>query len=156
MKSLAEVREAWLATVQRIMPDDCWNWPWAKMPAGYGVVRKGGRQQMAHRVMYEDIVGPIPEGLTIDHLCSNPSCVNPLHLEPVTMHENLLRGRSFAGLNAKKTHCPAGHAYDEVNTLHCADRRFCRTCLRERDRARRARVKSTPREISLSGLKCAP
>lgn len=143
-------RGAWLATVQRIMPDLCWNWPWAKNKAGYGQWKQDGKQCGAHRVLYEKLNGPIPAGLTLDHTCKNVSCVNPAHLEPVTMRENLMRGSSFSSSNARKTHCPQGHAYDEQNTLHCAKRRFCRTCLRERSR----RVKSTLTEQRLAGLHC--
>lgn len=67
--------------------DGCWFWTGSKLPAGYGHFAKG----LAHRWSYEQFVGPIPEGLTIDHLCVNPSCVNPEHMEPVTASENSRR-----------------------------------------------------------------
>jgi hypothetical protein len=74
---------------------NCWLWKAAKVPSGYGQFRVGDHLERAHRVAYEMVVGPIPDGLTIDHLCKNPWCVNPAHLEPVTMLENLSRrGRS--------------------------------------------------------------
>lgn len=71
--------------------DGCWIWTGARNPQGYGQVRLDSqRKGPAHRAMYELLVGPIPEGLVIDHLCSNPPCVNPDHLEPVTQRVNLL------------------------------------------------------------------
>lgn len=70
----------------------CWEWLTGKDGNGYGVRRWKGRRLMAHRVMYEELVGSIPEGLQLDHLCRNTSCVNPLHLEPVTNQENTKRG----------------------------------------------------------------
>lgn len=84
---------------------------------------------IAHRVAYETWVGPIPDGLTIDHLCRNRLCIEPTHLEPVTNRENIQRGG-----NSLKTHCPQGHPYDEVNTASRNNRRYCRTCERVRCR----------------------
>jgi hypothetical protein len=108
----------------------CWEWLAYRDRKGYGVF---GRQR-AHRVAYELLVGPIPDGLQIDHLCRNPSCVNPDHLEPVTLVENTRRGIAWqvAGAkNAAKTHCPTGHPYDDANTLILSrGRRDCRTCQR--------------------------
>lgn len=77
----------------------CWNWDGAKNSAGYGRItlptgKAGGETKYAHRVAYEVFVGPVPEGLKIDHLCRNTSCCNPDHLEPVTQTVNLARGRS--------------------------------------------------------------
>lgn len=75
--------------------DSCWLWTGAKTGAGYGMIREvghGGKMLMAHRVAYELLVGPIPEGLFLDHLCRTPLCVNPAHLEPVTCRENMRRG----------------------------------------------------------------
>jgi hypothetical protein len=91
-------------------------------------------------VSYETFVGPIPDGLTIDHLCCNPPCINPEHLEVVTMRENLRRGRSPVGVNARRTHCLHGHAFDERNTWICKEgKRHCRECHRLREQARRAK-----------------
>lgn len=74
----------------------CWNWQHAKTALGYGqVTRPGGRGMVcAHRMVYERDRGPVPAGLELDHLCRNPSCVNPAHLEPVTHLENVHRGRA--------------------------------------------------------------
>jgi hypothetical protein len=87
----------------------------------------------AYRITYETLVGPVPNGLELDHLCRVRACVNPGHLEPVTHRVNTLRGETVAARNARATHCPAGHPYDEVNTY--ADRlgrRSCRECCRRR------------------------
>jgi hypothetical protein len=91
----------------------------------------------AHRFAYELFVDEIPDGLTLDHLCRNPRCVNPGHLEPVTQRENTLRGISPVAVNAAKTHCKHGHLLDEANTyMTNAGSRQCRTCNRLRMRRR--------------------
>jgi hypothetical protein len=95
---------------------------------GVGRVVKFG-----HRVSYEAFKGPIPDGLTIDHLCRNRACVNPEHLEPVTMRVNCLRGESPAAVHARKTHCPKGHEYSAENTYrHKGNHRMCKLCWKER------------------------
>lgn len=108
----------------------CWEWLGHKNDRGWG--RFGGQQ--AHRVAFEIWVGPIPVGLTIDHLCRNRGCVNPDHLEAVSTAINVLRGETITAANLAKTHCPQGHPYDEQNTLAQGGRRYCRECMRERCR----------------------
>ena len=113
----------------------CWEWQGAITPDGYGRQSYRGRARRAHRVAYELIVGEIPAGLVLDHLCRNRSCVNPAHLEPVTDRINLLRGIGPTADRASRTHCPQGHAYDLENTY--VDRRgsrHCRACGRARAR----------------------
>ena len=106
----------------------CWNWTGFRMATGYGTFRYGRDVKKAHRAAYELVVEAIPGGLEIDHLCRNRSCVNPDHLEVVTHRENTVRGNSQAGLNARKTHCPKGHPYDDANTKWFDGKRYCREC----------------------------
>jgi hypothetical protein len=118
----------------------CWLWTAARQRKdrdSYGVigVTAGGRYRMhlAHRVSYELHVGTIPQGLQLDHLCRVRRCVNPEHLEPVTNRENSLRGLK----GRMVTHCPQGHEYTDANTYWAkVGTRSCRTCNRERQRAR--------------------
>lgn len=126
---------------------DCWVWTACisgrnSPSGGYGSFRLGQRMVRAHAVSYEQMVGPIPEGLELDHLCSNRACVNPYHLEPVPHRVNVRRGRlsSVAGSDHReKVKCPAGHAYDQANTyVDPKGHRHCRTCGAARARSYRA------------------
>lgn len=118
---------------------DCWLWTGRMMNNGYG--RFGHRGVAAHRAVYEALVGPIPPGREIDHLCRQRACVNPDHMEPVTPSENQRRSHSVSGLNAAKTHCPQGHPYAGDNlTFECGSR-ICRTCKAAKLRRLRARRK---------------
>lgn len=121
---------------------DCWVWTASTYPNGYGIFSIGhGVLSAAHRVAYQLVIGPIPDGLELDHLCRNHLCVNPCHLEPVTHRENTLRGRSQSALNAKVTHCPKGHSYDETNTgIRPKGERSCRACDRARHQKRAAEL----------------
>jgi hypothetical protein len=106
---------------------------------GYGK----SRNTSAHRVIYELLVGPIPAGLTIDHLCRNRACVNPAHMEPVTLRENILRSPSSAtAVNARRTQCPRGHEYDRISARGY---RSCSTCVRAQDRLRKQLARSAAR-----------
>lgn len=80
------------------MGDDCWEWTAGKSVQGYGRVSFGGKNKLAHRVVYELMVGPIPKNLEIDHLCRNRGCVRPDHLEPVLHAINVSRGDARAGV----------------------------------------------------------
>lgn len=129
----------------RVRKGDCWEWTGA-LNHGYGYVQFDGRPQNAHRVAYRLLVGPIPEDLHIDHLCRNRRCVNPAHLEPVTLHANLLRGQGASGINARKTHCVNGHEFTPENTYEWRGTRNCKLC-REAATARRARPRPAPTVI---------
>lgn len=112
-------------------PNGCWLWTAARQSSnGYG--RFGisrGIVRFAHRVVWEMERGPIPDGYEIDHLCRNTSCVNPDHLEPVPPRTNKRRSLSWAGINARKTHCPKGHEYTAANTVVSKrGERSCRRC----------------------------
>ena len=112
----------------------CWLWTASLTAHGYSQFWDGQTVALAHRWVYEQAHGSIPDGLELDHLCRVPSCVNHEHLEPVTHHENILSGEG--GLHQRiKTHCPDGHPYDDENTyLHPRGSRVCRECNRKRCR----------------------
>lgn len=103
---------------------------------GYGVIGTGDGKKMGlvHRVAYERLVGPIPEGLDLDHKCRVRLCWNPDHVEPVTRQINLLRGIGLPAQQIKRTHCPQGHPYDAQNTRIKYGKRECKACDRERHR----------------------
>jgi HNH endonuclease len=136
------VEERFWARVQKT--ETCWLWIGADNGSGYGRFYPAPRQSVAaHRFAYELLVGPIPEGLQLDHLCRNPPCVNPAHLEPVTNRENSLRGISPLADNARKTHCPRGHSLLDPENVYrwpgYFHRRYCRTCNQLRVQEHRAR-----------------
>ena len=112
----------------------CWIWRRAKTPAGYGEARLNGRTVYVHRVLFESAYGPVPEHLELDHVCRNRACCNPIHLEPVTHRENVLRGESPMAQLARATFCAAGHEFTPDNTISIRGGRRCRTCKRLRDR----------------------
>lgn len=125
-------------------PDDaCWEWQGGRSSIGHGhFALRSDRKVQAHRFAYEKVVGPIPEGLVLDHLCRNPPCCNPAHLEPVTRGENTLRGDTVTGNNMRKTVCVHGHKFTPETTYvtktggrHCL---ICRRAAKGRYRKQRA------------------
>lgn len=114
----------------------CWQWTASSDTSGYGQFKYQRRNVRAHRVSWYLLHGNPPLELQVNHLCSNPLCVNPSHLEVVTCHENINHGRT-GDPNRNKTHCPYGHPYDEQNTYWhgpTKNKRHCRQCLKERQR----------------------
>lgn len=118
---------------------DCIVWTGASHKLGYGHLYIGGRFFMAHRVAYELANGPIPDGLHLDHLCRNPPCINPAHLEAVTPAENVRRGEGAnvsRRMRVSQTHCKRGHEFTEENTYtyfwNGTQRRSCKACWKAR------------------------
>lgn len=132
-----EAPEARFASSYEVAESGCWQWTGALRGSGYGGFPDGRKTYRAHRWAYEHFVGPIPEGLELDHLCRNKLCVNPAHLEPVTRLVNIQRRVPFLNM-PKKTHCKHGHAFTEENTyISCRNgkqHRSCRACLAARQR----------------------
>lgn len=117
--------------VSKLAFPDCGCWIWTgTVVRGYGQISIDGKGVRTHRFAYEALVGPIPEGLQLDHLCRTPLCGNPDHLEPVTAQVNTLRGNSIQAENAAKTHCKWGHPLSGENLLILPGHRYCRTCRR--------------------------
>jgi hypothetical protein len=123
-----------------LLSNGCWEWRGCVNHRGYGLAWDGKKLRIVHRVAYEELVGPIPDGLQIDHLCRNRPCINPAHLEPVTALTNVLRsangerGKNLVAMQASKTHCPQGHPYsgDNLYTSETRPRsgRQCKECRR--------------------------
>lgn len=116
----------------------CWEWTAGKYADGYGQFNTGQGKTAAHRWAWEYLIGPVPEGTELDHLCRNVACVNPDHLEPVTHGENVRRGAASLRRRSQ-TSCAQGHPYDAENTHTTGGRRQCRACNREAQRRSRAR-----------------
>lgn len=122
----------------------CWYWLGAVTSTGYGNFYLQGKYLGAHKAVYQMLIGPVPEGLELDHLCRVRACVNPDHLEPVTHRENDLRGVGVSAVNIVKTHCDQGHPFNERNTYHRPDKpstRDCRRCRADAEARRRARMR---------------
>lgn len=143
--SNATTAERFLSRV-KLQPNGCWEWQGCLSDGGYGRFWCQEGVAPAHHFLYELILGAIPQGFELDHLCKNCKCVNPDHLEVVTHRENVQRGL-FPELarqrQLSKTHCPYGHPYDRVNTYIKPNgkERDCRTCRKRRQKEYIARKK---------------
>lgn len=115
---------------------DCWYWAGSHAKSGYGTLWDGEKNKRAHRVVYEALVGEIPQDLELDHLCKNKLCVNPEHLEAVTHAENMNRVDYSAIKRQVKTHCPKGHLLDRIRTHYGKTHKECGTCKKELNRIR--------------------
>ncbi len=129
--------------IQETDPNDCILWTTSLDSDGYGrMTWHGERFVKAHRVAWMEQVGPIPEGMVIDHLCRTPCCVYVGHLEPVTERENLLRGNGIMAQRARQTECVNGHPFDAENTyLRPTGGRACRECRRAINRRYKERTR---------------
>lgn len=140
--------------IDSLTPEEkgCYQWTDALCATGYGVIWVGGRKrtELAHRISYRIAKGEIPDGMHVDHLCRNRGCVNPEHLELVSLGENILRGRSLQAQNKAKTHCMHGHEFSVENTIPkarpCGGRR-CRRCEKIARDKKKARLMSVSREL---------
>jgi hypothetical protein len=116
--------------------DTCWLWTGPVLQNGYGRLCVRSQPHYAHRISHEMLIGPIPDGLEIDHLCRVRNCVNPDHLEAVTHAENLRRAQPYREPHRPPTQCRKGHTYDIGTT-------YCRSCASASNRrkylARKAR-----------------
>ena len=121
----------------------CWQWTGGRNSKGYGHCRLDRETTfVAHRLAYLMLVGEIPDGMQLDHLCMNRACVNPDHVEVVDGRTNTLRGNAMSARYARRTHCGYGHPFDEENTrIWGKDGRRCATCQSQRAKARRARAR---------------
>lgn len=131
------------AKTRRNKETGCWEWSGKISDRGYGYVQIGRSSRRAHRVAYEVLVGEIPEGLTLDHLCRVRNCINPTHLEPVTAAENSRRSipnpNRGHGSHRQREYCYQGHPWDENNTILRPDgARRCRSCQQASKRRRKA------------------
>lgn len=122
----------WWRFFSKIDIGDCWTWIAQIGSDGYGrFMMKDGATTTAHRAAWLLLVGPIPEGHELDHLCRNKACVNPDHLEPVTHAVNVSRGHGRPAHNGRRTHCKRGHAFTPSNTYTTTyGGRQCRACVR--------------------------
>ncbi len=128
--------------------DNCWIWIASKDSRGYGKFWIKDKYFYAHRFSYQIFKGQIHEDLVLDHLCHNKSCVNPNHLEEVTIGENVLRGNSISGINSRKTHCKNDHEFTLESTYFRLNNgnRMCKIC-------EKVRVKQYYKDIRIKILK---
>jgi hypothetical protein len=135
------VEERFWEKVDKNGPGGCWLWTAHVTAGGYGqFTPRHHKHESAHRFAYALLVGPIPEGMTLDHACRVPRCVRPEHLRPMPIGPNVLGGVGITAINARKATCHRGHRFSQANTYVRADgSRACKTCQREAERRYRER-----------------
>jgi hypothetical protein len=147
-----KLQDRFWVKVDIVRDDECWEWKCPPTGGGYGQFTIEGKVFKAHRVAYELTIGPIPNGLVLDHLCRNRICVNPHHMEPVTQRENIMRGDLEVSVEAirrhwrSRTHCKWGHELTPENVYvppKLPTARACRTCRGRRSREAQQRAKET-------------
>ena len=130
--------------------DSCWEWTGTKCQRGYGRFSINNRSYSAHRLCYVKTHGDVDRNDVCDHLCRNPGCVNPKHVEPVSQGENVRRGMAGPLLkkrNRSVTHCPKGHEYSPENTRrNKKGHRTCRTCQRRWAAEYKAKIRTLATE----------
>jgi hypothetical protein len=152
----AAVEARFWSKVRRAAPQECWEWQGSLNPAGYGTFSIDSKSYAAHRLsLFKSVLNP-DAAKVCDHLCRNPRCVNPAHLELVTNRENVRRG--IAGMlnkikGALVTHCKRGHKYTPENTIPASGRRACRTCERDRSKIAKAEARARKRARTASSTR---
>ncbi|MFY9341090.1 MAG: HNH endonuclease signature motif containing protein [Planctomycetota bacterium] len=136
--NLAELGKEWAvrfwSNVAFADGDDCWLWQKSVQSAGYGAYGVRSKVRLAHRIAFELANGPIPSGKVLDHLCRNPRCVRPDHLEVVDQRTNMLRGVGPQARARRTGKCKRGHEFTSGKP--------CRVCGTDRQRARRLAAKA--------------
>jgi hypothetical protein len=148
------VRSRWTLTVENRFwskidrAGSCWVWTGTLHKCGYGVLVVTRKAVLAHVFAFRMLIGAVPPGLQIDHLCRNRRCVNPAHMEAVTQAENIRRGIGPSAIFARATHCIAGHEFIQANTYRVKtargnNARRCRACHARRSREAQQRQRET-------------
>jgi hypothetical protein len=137
-------------------PDECWIWLGKPISTGYGRIKQRGQTIRAHRLALVLKLGrDLGPGKVPNHMCGNPPCVNPAHLQESTPRENTLHGNSFASENLTKTRCSKGHELTEENCMPSAcarGKRHCLICDRDTSREQAATISAARKALGMKQL----